>query len=327
MEEKILQMLKNANGFISGQDIADCLKISRSAIWKYISLLKSKGYNIQGVSNRGYMLLDYNGIYNKYEISYFLKTENFGKNLIFYDEVDSTNDAAKRIADISKHGTAVIAEIQTNGKGRRGKTWTSQKNSGVWLSIILKPEIEPLYASRITLIAGLSVCDALNSFGNFNAVIKWPNDVLISGKKVCGILTEMSAEMDKINYIVTGMGINVNTEEFSTELKDVATSLKIEGGKDFLRAEVAARILFELEKNYNTFIKNNNLSLLIEKYKKRCVTLGKNVLVLAKEPFDGKAIEINNTGELIVEKADGTKCTVFSGEVSIKQVSGDLNEK
>lgn len=319
MREKLLELLKKREEFTSGEELGEKLGVSRAAIWKAIERLKEMGYYIEAITNKGYKLIQTHDLVNAAEIKEGLNTIAFGKNVIYYEETDSTNTALRKlVTDSMEEGTVVIAEYQNAGKGRLGRMWTSPKGAGVWMSILLRPDMPPNEASKLTLIAGLSVCKAIRSLTGLNADIKWPNDVLINGKKICGILTEMNAEMDHINFIILGIGVNVNMSEFSEELSEVATSLKIEGGKLYLRKAIVQIILQEFEKSYNNYVLGNDFEEFANEYRKYCVTLNKEVKVLSKKPFSGKAVNINSDGELIVEKENGERTIVFSGEVSIR---------
>ena len=253
------------------------------------------------------------------EIELWLKTEHFGRKIVPLERVDSTNNYLRHLANSgAPHGSAVIAKEQTQGKGRRGKKWLSAENEGLWMSVLLMPKVEPKDASKITLIAGLSVCQALKEL-SFDASIKWPNDIIIDNKKVCGILTEMNAKAEKVEFVIVGIGVNVNNESFSEELKDIAISLKMANKIGEKRSTVAYKILNNFEKNYLIFEEKGFLGLK-QKYEENCITLNKEVEVISKNSFYGQAIGIDEDGELVVKKPDGTIETVFSNEVSVRGV-------
>ena len=196
MYKKILEELKKADNYISGEELGEKLSVSRAAIWKGIQKLKEQGYVIEAVSNKGYYLLPEQDLYNEMEIKEELNTKKIGKEIYFYEQTDSTNQCIRRLAKEGKpEGVIAIAEIQTAGKGRRGKSWQSPKGTGIWFSFLLKPNITPPEAPLLTLLAGLAVCRAIRQQTALEAKIKWPNDILIAGKKVCGILTELDAEI------------------------------------------------------------------------------------------------------------------------------------
>ena len=320
MKNKLLELLKKSDGYISGEDIGTQLGVSRTAVWKYIKALRNEGYNIEAVTNKGYRLMPSNDVLSSMEVKIGLHTKTIGKEVLFFDTVDSTNNKLRLLAlEGAEEGTVVIADEQSGGKGRRGHVWSSPKGTGLWMSVLLKPDITPQEASRITLVAGLSVCQGINALLGINSGIKWPNDIIIDGKKVCGILTEMNAQIDNVEFVVVGIGVNVNTEIFPEELKDVAASLRQVTGAKVKRSEVAAAIIEHLEENYNKYTQEGFLAVKAE-YENSCITLKREVKVIAKDSFNGIAIAINNDGELIVEKENGEQVTVFSGEVSVRGV-------
>ncbi|MCH5210224.1 MAG: biotin--[acetyl-CoA-carboxylase] ligase [Oscillospiraceae bacterium] len=316
MRQRILYILKNTDGYVSGEEMSRKLSISRAAVWKHIKKLKNEGYGIESVTNRGYRLSFAPDIITESEIKNGLNTEFIGRTIFLYDETDTTNNRAKENSD-APDGSVFIAETQTGGKGSRGRGWVSPRGSGIWHTILLKPDISPLEVSQITLAAGLSVCKAIG----LDAKIKWPNDIVIGSKKVCGILTEMSAEMDSVNYVVCGIGINVNIESFDDEISHRATSMYIESGQKYCRNEIISKLLNEFEYYYKLFLKNG-LSALLDEYKKNCVTLGREVSVIfRKETVTGTAVDVDETGALVVETGNGV-IRVNSGEVSVRGLYG-----
>ncbi|HCT65655.1 MAG TPA: biotin--[acetyl-CoA-carboxylase] ligase [Lachnospiraceae bacterium] len=320
MKNKLLELLKTTNGYLSGENIGELLGVSRTAVWKYIKILREEGYNIQAVTNKGYCLMPTDDVLSSIEVKLGLNTKTIGTQVIYFDTVDSTNNKLRLLAlEGAAEGTVVIADEQLGGKGRRGHVWSSPKGTGLWMSVLLKPNIAPQEASRITLVAGLSVCQAINDVLGINSGIKWPNDIIIDGKKVCGILTEMNAQINNVEFVVVGIGVNVNTDIFPEELKDIAVSLSQIAGVKVKRSKIARAIIERLEQNYNKYTQKGFLSVK-EEYENRCITINKNVKVISKDGFNGRAIAINDDGELIVEKADGERVTVFSGEVSIRGV-------
>ncbi len=316
MKTRVLNILKKSDKYVSGEEISRLLGISRAAVWKHIKKLKSEGYIIESVTNRGYLLVFEPDKVTENGIKSGLTTDFIGRKIFLYDETDTTNNRAKDNSS-EPDGSVFIAETQTGGKGSRGRGWLSPRGSGVWLTALLKPGISPTEVSCVTLAAGLAVCRAIG----LNSQIKWPNDIVIGSKKVCGILTEMSAEIDMVNYIVCGIGINVNTESFDSEIARRATSMYIESGEKYERNAVAAQLLNNLEHYYKKFLESGFISLRDE-YKKNCVTLNKNVSVIfKKETVTGKAIDIDESGALIVETSDGI-IRVTSGEVSVRGIYG-----
>ena len=321
MHKKILKELKKADRYISGEELGEKLGVSRAAIWKGIQKLKEQGYQIEAVSNKGYYFVPEQDVYNEIEIKEALNTVKIAKEIYFYEQTDSTNNCIKTLAREGKQeGVIAVAEIQTAGKGRRGKKWQSPKGTGVWFSMLLKPHIMPSEAPVLTLLAGLAVCRAIRQQTALQSKIKWPNDILISDKKVCGILTELDAEMDSVHFVITGIGINVNMETFPEELKQTATSLRIEKGQTISRKNIIKAVLEEFEKIYLQYEKDCNFLPFREEYKKYCVNIGKELQVFSKQPFVAKGIDITEQGELLVQKQTGEKVVVFSGEVSIRNM-------
>ena len=242
----------------------------------------------------------------------------------YFDELDSTNIRISELAkDGAKHGTVVVADKQTAGKGRRGRTWESPAGTNLYFSILLRPEIEVEKAPMLTLIMAYSVAKVLQEEWKLEASIKWPNDLVISGKKICGILTEMVLDGSQIGHVVVGTGINVNVTEFPEELSDKATSLYLESKVIFDRKKLLNEVLKEFWKQYNNFLEVQDLSFMKEAYNEILVNRGKEVLVL--EPgneYQAVAHGINAVGELLVEKNDGSKVAVYAGEVSVRGIYG-----
>src|SRR6056297_1639751 len=232
MKNKILKILKENKDYISGEKISNILNVSRTAVWKNINNLKEKGYKIDSISRKGYKLISSPDILTYEEITPYLKTENIGKNILYFDTIDSTNKKAKGIAETSPDGTVVISKEQTAGRGRLGRNWSSPKGSSLLISILLKPEIDPSKVSNITLVGAVALVKTLEDLG-IEGLIKWPNDIIINGKKIAGILTEMSAEINQVNYIIMGIGVNlfVKTEEFHEDISHKAGSILSETGE------------------------------------------------------------------------------------------------
>ncbi len=262
-------------------------------------------------------------ILSREELQSILDTQWAGKEIVCLDVVDSTNTKAKELAEKGyPSGTLVVAQQQTAGKGRRGRGWESPAGSGIFMTLLLKPAIDPDHASMLTLVAALSVAKALAEITQADVKIKWPNDIVVNGKKICGILTEMSAQLNHINHIVIGIGINVHNEDFSEELRPVASSLLLECKKRFCRAEIIAKTLGYFETYYAEFLKTENLQILAADYNALLVNMHKNVRVLdPKEPFEGTAAGITENGELIVDTLESRKL-VSSGEVSVRGIYG-----
>ncbi|OUN45834.1 biotin--[acetyl-CoA-carboxylase] ligase [Anaerotignum lactatifermentans] len=319
---RILELLRRQEGFLSGEDIGRELSITRAAVWKGIKKLREEGYEIEAVTNRGYRLTNPETMYNKRELEQGLKTKTMGQTIYFYEETDTTNNRARELAlEGAPEGTLVVAEKQTAGRGRRGKVWESPLGTGIWMSLVLRPQIMPAEASVLTLLCGLATAEAIEAETGLSAGIKWPNDILINGKKAVGILTEMDCEMSEVHFVIPGIGINVNTASFPPEIAEIATSLYLECGKTVSRRRLVHRVLERLEEHYETFLRTGSFAAMLEDYRKHCITLGKEVHVLGREPFFAEALDITPEGELLVRRADnGKEEAVFSGEVSIRGV-------
>lgn len=319
---RILELLRRQEGFLSGEDIGRELSITRAAVWKGIKKLREEGYEIEAVTNRGYRLTNPETMYNKRELEQGLKTKTMGQTIYFYEETDTTNNRARELAlEGAPEGTLVVAEKQTAGRGRRGKVWESPLGTGIWMSLVLRPQIAPTEASVLTLLCGLATAEAIEAETGLSAGIKWPNDILINGKKAVGILTEMDCEMSEVHFVIPGIGINVNTASFPPEIAEIATSLYLECGKTVSRRRLVHKVLERLEEHYETFLRTGSFAAMLENYRKHCITLGKEVHVLGREPFFAEALDITPEGELLVRRADnGKEEVVFSGEVSIRGV-------
>lgn len=315
IEDKILEKLILSKGKrVSGERLAHELSVSRTAIWKHIRELREAGYMIESSTNLGYSLVGTPDSLTPGEIKAGLKTGVIGKNIQYFKETESTNIIAREIANSVEEGTVVIAESQTGGRGRLGRKWLSPEG-GIWLSIILKPGIQPQYAPRITLLAGVSVAKTIRSFG-LAAKIKWPNDVLINGKKVCGILTEIEAEMDMIDYCVVGIGIdaNVDTESFPEEFRESSTSLKKELGNSINRVEFVQKLLLEFEALYLKF-QHDEFSSILEEWRNMSATIGEWVKITTQtRTIYGEAIGVDSEGALILETGEGQLEKIVSGD-------------
>ena len=324
MKEEILRLLRSADSYISGQELCNRFGVSRTAVWKAINQLKEAGYEIEAQQNKGYRLMAAPDLMTEAEIKSLMHTEWVAREVLYFDTIDSTNTKAQELAEKGyQSGTLVVADKQESGKGRRGRSWVSPSGTGIFMTLMIKPDINPNNASMLTLVAALAVAKAITSVTGEEALIKWPNDIVVNGKKVCGILTEMNAQFDYINHIVVGIGINVHNESFPEEISQMASSLMIEaGGKRFHRAQIIAETMSYFEQYYDTFLKTQDLSALVREYDKLLVNRNKSVWVLdPKEPFDGKAMGITSKGELIVDTWESRKL-VSSGEVSVRGIYG-----
>ncbi len=324
MKAEILAWLRESDKFVSGQELCNRFGVSRTAVWKVINQLKKEGYRIEAVQNKGYHMISSPDLLSKYELESRLDTEWLGKKIVFKEITTSTNADVRRMAeDGAEEGLLVVADGQTLGKGRRGRTWESPKGTNLYFSMLLKPDFSPDKASMITLVAAYSVAKVIRKNTGLDAKIKWPNDIVVNKKKVCGILTEMSMERDYIHHIVVGVGINVNEEGFPEEIAGMATSLKNEKGSLISRANLLSDILAQTEKDYAIFLQADNLKPFVDDYNKMLVNKGALVKVLdPKGEFSGIAGGINEEGMLIVFKENGQIEKVYAGEVSVRGMYG-----
>ncbi|MBL7073418.1 MAG: biotin--[acetyl-CoA-carboxylase] ligase [Candidatus Omnitrophica bacterium] len=303
------------NKYVSGEEISASLGFSRASLWKHINKLRLDGYLIEAVPHLGYTLKAAPDKMYGYDVGIGLGTDIIGKQKIWhYESLESTNNTAYELAEKGEpEGTLVVAETQTLGKGRLGRKWISPKNGGIYFSLILRPEMESDKVPVITLVAAVSVQKAIKKVCGISAGIKWPNDILIGGKKVCGILTELKAQPDMVDFLILGVGINVNTE--IKKLPPEATSLKNESSRSVSRIKLMRRVLTEMEKDYQK-MKNEGFMPIREECKKLSTILNKQITVKEyNSEFEGFAKDIDEKGALIVQKKDGTRKRVFSGDV------------
>ncbi|MBN1354520.1 MAG: biotin--[acetyl-CoA-carboxylase] ligase [Candidatus Omnitrophica bacterium] len=319
-DDKILELFKKEkDSYLSGEEISHLLGISRQALWKHIEKLRDAGYVIEAVPHLGYKLRHVPDKMFVSEIKWNLNTKILGRDIRYYETVGSTNNVAYELAaEGAREGTLVIANEQTKGKGRLGRSWVSPEEGGVYLSLILRPDILPNEVPKITLVAAVSAVKAIRQFTGLEALVKWPNDILISDRKAGGILTELKGELDKVNFVVLGMGINVNTPR--ELLPKSATSIKAESksSAELSRVELVKIFLKTLEDEYAGFSKNG-FPPVREALKSYSCTLGRQVSVTksGKERFCGKAVDIDKNGGLVVELADGQEETFLSGDVTL----------
>jgi len=320
-KQQILKVLRRHRGeYVSGEVLSRDLDISRTAIWKHIQVLRQEGYQIEAQTRRGYCLLAIPDCFYPDEVAVGLATKWLGRNLYYFDEVGSTNQVAKELADTgAPEGTVVIAECQTSGRGRRGRTWLSTPRKGVWFSVILRPRVAPAQAAQLTLLAAVAVAAAVRELTGLPLGIKWPNDLLFGGRKVCGILTEIKAEIDAIEYVVLGIGLNVNQEatDFNPDIKPLATSICLELNRKVERLPLFQKILYQLEKWYEHW-QEKGFKPVRRAWKEANVTLGRKVQVNSwREVFQGLAVDIDAEGALLV-RGSGDEIRRFnSGEVSL----------
>ncbi len=323
MKEKMLEALYEKKGdYISGEELANLFGVSRTAIWKHMNQIKLEGYNVE-TTKKGYRILDANEKLLPMDIKARLEAHNFGGNILHFESIDSTNNHAKKIAYEVPEGTIVISEEQQAGRGRMGKGWSSPKGEGIWMSIILKPMIPPTEASMLTQVAAAAVCKAIREATGLPALIKWPNDIVVNGKKVCGILTEMAGELNEVSYIIVGIGINVNISYFPEELRLNATSLLLENKEKINRNYLTALIINKFAALYSAFIEERNFNLSLDICRVYSAVIGKTIyLVRGEERQQVLALDITDEGLLKIRQSNGEETTIISGEVSIRGEEG-----
>lgn len=328
-KQKILAILQqNAGAFVSGEEISRTLGISRAAVSKAVGGLRQEGYEITAVTNRGYCLCSAPDSLTEGEILPWLNVRHVGSHLEVFSSIDSTNNYLKREAAHLPAGTVAVANEQTGGRGRRGRTFQSPRDVGVYLSALLRPELAPGKALNLTAYVAVAVCEGIEAATGLSPQIKWTNDIVLEGRKLCGILTEMAVEGESglLQYIITGIGINVNQrlEDFPEDIRDMAGSLAMLKGEQVRRGRLAAEVINALDRMYAAWLSGGGDYL--ERYRRRCLTLGKDVQLLHADGTVETAFaeDIDSEFALIVRMPDGSRRTVTSGEVSVRGLYGYL---
>ena len=322
-DAQILSALRAAPDGVSGADLAQRLRISRAAVWARIEELRSLGYDIEASPHRGYRLLGAPDLLHADDLLARLgKTEIIGRDIQVFQETTSTNDVVEKLAhDGVREGVVVFAESQTKGRGRMGRRWVSPPGKGLWFSILLRPKLRPSAATQITILAATAVSRALHELSGLSIEIKWPNDLLVRGRKLVGILTEMSAELDSVRSVTLGIGIDVNlaAEELPADLRRIATSLRIETGEELNRAEVAAAVLRALDEDYAKILRGDFQSV-ADEWESRCATLGENVTIdIGNRRVRGRAEDLDDDGALLVRTQHGRLERIIGGDVTIEK--------
>lgn len=324
IDAQILRALRQSHEHpVSGADLAERLGISRAAVWARIEDLRKLGYEIHASPHGGYRLRNAPDLLVADDLMAQLGTDGLiGRDIRVFQETTSTNDVADKLGrDGVKEGAVVFAESQSKGRGRLGRSWVSRPGTGLWFSVLLRPAIAPQAATKITVASATALARALRSVTKLPCDIKWPNDILIGERKLCGILMEMNAEIEKIHYLVLGVGVNVNSEakDFPPELRKIATSLKMESGRDWNRAEIAARILAELDVCYRRTV-SGEFPAVAEEWESMCSTLGRNVEITAGPRLvRGRAESLDNEGALLVRTEHGHLERIIGGDVSLRK--------
>ncbi len=335
---EILDLLRSRGTYVSGQEICNTFGVSRTAVWKAVEQLKKEGHAIEAVRNRGYLLTEETGdVYGREELLSRLETDRIGREVEYYDSIDSTNRRAKQLAEDAAEGghdgALIFADRQTAGRGRRGRSWESPAGKNIYFSLLLRPQMAPEQAPMLTLLMALAVVRGLRALGaelgisvddpQLQPRIKWPNDIVLGDRKICGMLTEMGAEQGYIHYVVIGVGINVKKQDFVGELSTKATDIETKWDVQVPRCRLIAHILKAFEELYEAACKVGDLRGLREEFDCCMVNLGHSVRVLDPAgEYDGIARGINDKGELLVEREDGSTTAVYAGEVSVRGIYG-----
>ncbi|MDY6934859.1 MAG: biotin--[acetyl-CoA-carboxylase] ligase [Spirochaetota bacterium] len=320
IEEEILRLIMDADDYISGESVADRLSISRSAVWKHIRKMRREGFRIDANPRSGYRLVSCPDILKPVLIKNNLNTNLFGNDIVYYIKTESTNTIANNLAiDGAEEGTVVIAEEQTKGRGRLDRSWLSPAYKNILMSVIFRPNIEPLKVFNLTMLSSLSVVKAIESTTNIKAQIKWPNDVYIENKKVGGILTELNAEQDRINFAIVGIGLNVNFDSSRySEIKDIATSISNVAGRPVSRISLLQSVLQELEESYK-LLKAGKVDLIRRDWNKHSLVIGKPVRIISFDKIEeGIAESVDGDGCLILRDNMGKRKKILSGDVSLR---------
>ncbi|WP_315793028.1 biotin--[acetyl-CoA-carboxylase] ligase [Paenibacillus sp. BIC5C1] len=319
--EELLHMLLNAEGeFVSGEDISRNLSISRTAVWKHVNKLRDMGYEFEAVSRKGYRLVTTPDSIDATALQLALETTVFGRKATILQSTLSTQGDVQHMAELGQgEGAVVLAEEQTGGRGRFGRKWYSPPGRGIWMSVLMRPKLALQNTPQLTLLAGVAVCRAIRSYTGADAGIKWPNDLLIGGRKVCGILLESTVEDHEVRYCVAGIGVDVNFDEkdYPEDLISIATSLKMETGQTIDRTKLAAAILSELERLYFLYQKEG-FGVISSLWEALSVSMNRAIKVANPQGIiEGTAIGLDPSGALIVEQENGERVSIYSGEVSL----------
>jgi BirA family biotin operon repressor/biotin-[acetyl-CoA-carboxylase] ligase len=319
LDAKILKALRD--GAVSGAELSQKLNVSRAAVWARIEDLRSLGYDIEASPHRGYSLISTPDVLHADDlVSRLSHVKVVGRDIRVFQETTSTNDVIEKLArDGVKEGAVVFAESQTKGRGRLGRKWMSPPGKGLWFSVLLRPDLRPQAATQLTVVAATALFRAIRSQTDLHPEIKWPNDILLRGKKVAGILTEMSAEVDHVKYVILGIGVDVNLTEFPADLKKIATSLHLESGHPVSRPDLAAAILRELDADYAR-INAGQFEQVSDEWQERCTTIGQNVTIhIGDRSVQGRAEALDADGALLVRTQHGHLERIIGGDVVLQK--------
>ncbi len=316
-----LMLLQSGEAFLSGELLSERFGISRAAVWKHVQTLREEGWQIESVPHRGYRIVRAPDRMHPALIFQRLETSRYGRNLVCLDECDSTNIRARTLAqEGAPDGTVVVAQEQTAGRGRRGRSWVSEPDCNIYMSLVLRPPVRPEEAPKLTLAAALAVQQAVARVCGAEAGIKWPNDLLLRERKFCGILTELSADVESIHFAVVGIGVNVNALEFPPEIAEVATSIRAYTGERVERNTLCAAILLELERLMELW-QEQGFASLMERYRQKSVTLGQNVRISGvNSEVTGVVDDFDEMGRILLRTETGEIQTIVSGDVTLRRI-------
>jgi len=324
VDAQILQALRGAGQeTVSGAELAQKLRMTRAAVWARIQELRSAGYEIEAGPHRGYRLVASPDLLHADDLTARLgKTKVIGRDIQVFQQTNSTNDVIEKLArDGVKEGIVVFAEAQTRGRGRLGRKWLSPPGKGLWFSLLLRPALRPPEATRLTVASATAVRRAIAVQTGLEPEIKWPNDILVGGRKVAGILTELNAELDQVKYVILGIGVdvNLNASDFPAELRRIATSLKAETGKPVSRADLAVAILRELDNDYGR-VTGGHFQELADEWEKYCATIGQHVVIqMGARQVRGRAESLSEDGALLVRGEHGHLEQIIGGDVTLQR--------
>jgi len=318
--DSVIELLKNANGYLSGEAIAQRLSISRAAVWKKIEKLRAQGFSIEAQPKLGYRILSLPDKLLPLEIKDGLDTAVFGQRLFYYSTISSTNLIAKQLAsEGAAEGSVVIAEEQTKGRGRLDREWISPAGKNILMSVVFYPKLPPSHVFSLTMMTSLAIVKAIETTVAVFPMIKWPNDIYLHGKKIGGILTEFNAQQDMVNFVIAGIGLNVNFDLFNyPEIKDIGTSLLKESGKEISRIKLLQSILKEIEKGYR-LINDGKFDRIYNQWNRYSLVTGKPVRIISFNSVeDGIAESVDETGALVLRDKHGNVKKIVCGDVSLR---------
>ncbi len=319
----LIALRRSANGFVSGAELSTQLGVTRAAIWARIDELRKLGYEIAASPHQGYQLLSVPDVLHPDDLLSLVQGNKVvGRDIRVFQETASTNDIVEKLArDGVKEGVVVFAESQSKGRGRLGRKWISPARKGLWFSVLLRPDLRPQAATQLTVAAATALFRAIRDVGGLTPEIKWPNDILIKGRKVAGVLTELSAELAHVNHLILGIGVDVNqtAADFPTELRKIATSLKVEAGRHIQRAELAAAILRELDRDYARIV-SQDFGKVADEWQQQCTTIGQRVAIhIGDRVIQGHAEALDDDGALLLRTQHGRLERVIGGDVNLQK--------